>query len=292
MILVTGATGHLGRAALDHLRKELPLQRIAALARDVTRASELAAEGIQVRQGDYADYRSLVSAFADIEKLLLVSSSALEGVAEQHVNAIRAAAQAGVKHIVYTSMTSLPATSRVRLINEYKATEEELMASGLTYTILRNGYYFDMLPMFIGDAPRSGRIRYPAGDGRASYALRADLAEAAARALLGSEHEDRVYELNTNDSHSFQDIAALLSELTGKAIEYVDIPLEVMAAELRDQQMSQLEVELMMGIAASIRYSEADRPSADLEALLLRTPVGLEDFLRQTYSSQIAVDSR
>ena len=198
---------------------------------------------------------------------------------------MRAATEAGVRHVIYTSMVNLPAISSVRLLDDYRKTEEMLKASGLTYTILRNGYYFDMLSMFIGDAPKSGRIRYPAGDGRASWAARTDLAEAAANILLSDGHEGRVYELNTNTSYSFHDVAAVLSEVLGQAIEYVAIPLEVMRQELQDQQMSPAEIELMVGLAASIRHSEADHPSPELERFLGRPPTDLRQFLGQTYSS-------
>jgi NAD(P)H dehydrogenase (quinone) len=287
MILVTGVTGQFGRIALEFLHRKLGVARIAALARDVGRARRLLPPGVDVRHGDYSDYPSLVRAFAGIEKLLFVSSSAPEGVAEQHENVVRAAAEAGIKHIVYTSIVNVAAPSRVRLINEYKATEDALKASSLTYTILRNGYYLDMLPMFIGDAPQTGRLRYPAGDGRASYAARADLAEAAANLLVGDGHERRVYVLNANASHSFHDIAAALSEVTGRHVSYVDIPLEVMAQELRGQ-MSPPEVELMLGIATSIKHGEADCPTAELEALLGRTPIGLKEFLTNAYAAPAA----
>lgn len=158
-----------------------------------------------------------------------------------------------------------------------------MKASRIAYTILRNGYYLDMLPMFIGDALETGRIYYPAGDGRASFAARIDLAEAAANVLISDGHENRIYHTCGNTSYSFHDVAKSLSELAGKKIEYVDIPLEAMKDELRRSQVSELEVDLMTGIAESIKYNEGDYPSPDLENLLGRKPVGLKEFLKQTY---------
>lgn len=288
MILVTGATGNLGATAIGFLRGKMPSTRIAALARDLTRAGKLRDEGIDVKHGDYNDYQSLVSAFAGVDKLLFVSSDALEGVAEQHANVVRAAAEAGVRHVVFTSVANAPAVSSVRLVQDYSKTEDLLKASGLTYTILRNGYYLDMLPMLWGDAPNSGRVRYPAGDGRVSWAARIDLAEAAANILTAYGHEGRIYELNTNTSYSFHDVAAALSEVIGRPVEYVDIAPETMRQELRDQQMPPADVELMVELALSIRNSEADCPSPDLERLLGRAPMGLREFLRQTYGRQAA----
>lgn len=265
MILVTGSTGHLGKAVIAFLLKKAHSNQIAALARDPKKAEDLTAKGIDVRQGDYSDYDSLVKAFEGIEKLLLVSSSALAGVAEQHANAINAATKAGVKYIIYTSIVSRSKNPHFKLINDYKKTEEDLKASRIAYTILRNGYYLDMLPMFIGDALETGRIYYPAGDGRASFAARIDLAEAAANVLISDGHENRIYHTCGNTSYSFHDVAKSLSELAGKKIEYVDIPLEAMKDELRRSQVSELDVNLMAGIAESIKYNEDNYPSHDLK---------------------------
>lgn len=120
MILVTGSTGHLGKAVIAFLLKKVHSNQIAALARDPKKAEDLTAKGIDVKQGDYSDYDSLVKAFEGIEKLLLVSSSALAGVAEQHANAINAATKAGVKHIIYTSIVSRSENPHFKLINDYK----------------------------------------------------------------------------------------------------------------------------------------------------------------------------
>jgi NAD(P)H dehydrogenase (quinone) len=283
MILVTGSTGHFGRATINFLLKKNHSNRITALARDPKRAKDLTAQGVEVRQGDYTDYDSLAKAFAGVEKLLLVSSSALENVAEQHANAVKAAKETGVKHIVYTSIVSRSDNPHFKLINDYKKTENDLKSSGIAYTVLRNGYYMDMLPMFIGEALESGKIYYPAGDGRASFAARVDLAEAAANVLMSAGYENKIYHTGGNVSYSFHDIANALSELAGKKIEYVDIPLEVMKEELLRNQMSPPEIDLMAGIAESIKYNEGDCPSPDLENLLGRSPTSLKEFLKQVY---------
>jgi NAD(P)H dehydrogenase (quinone) len=283
MFLVTGSTGQLGRAVIEGLLGQVPPSEIAALARDPARAAELAARGVDVRQGDYTDYASLARAFRGIKKLLLVSTSALEGVTEQHANALRAAHQAGVRHVLFTSIASRSPAPPFRLVRDYRQTEEELIRSGLVYTILRNGYYMDMLPMFLGDALQTGQIRYPAGQGKNNFTARSDLAEAAAKVLTGGGHENRVYECCGNGAYTFHEVAEALGEAVGKRIEYVDIPIQELEAKLREEGFSQLEVELMVGIAASIRSSEGSCPEPDLEELLGRQPTELRAFFAQTY---------
>jgi NAD(P)H dehydrogenase (quinone) len=216
MILVTGSTGNLGKAAMDFMLKNIQSNQIAALARDSKKAEALAAKGIDIRQGDYSKPDSLVKACKGIGKLPLVSSHALEHVAEQHANVINAAKETGVKHIVYTSIVGPPGNPHLELISDYNKTEKDLRASGITFTVMRNGYYLDMLPMLIGDAWETGRIIYPAGNGKAGFTERIDLAEAAANVLTGDGHENRIYQTSANTRCSFHDIAYALSELAGK----------------------------------------------------------------------------
>lgn len=284
MILVTGATGNFGKAAIHSLRKKRPSSRVVGLARDPSRAADIVKAGVEIRRGDYTNYDSLVRAFSGVDRLLFVSSSALRGVAEQHANVIRAAKEAGVRYVAYTSIVNLPHITRVPLVADYRETEEALKASGLTYTILRNGYYMDMLPTFIGEVQSTGRIRCPAGDGRASFAARADLAEAAASVIAGKGHDRGIYELNTGRSYSFHDVAQALTKALGTTIAYEDAPSEQWAHSLRAQGMPEAEIELMVDLAASICFSEADKPTGDLKRLLGREPIDLEEFLKAAYT--------
>lgn len=285
MILVTGATGSFGRIAVECLLRELApvdVKRIAALAREPAKAADLAARRLDVRRGDYTDYPSLTRAFQGVDKLLFVSTSALSGVVEQHANVIRAAKHAGVRHVVFTSIVSRSAEPAFRLVRDYRQTEHELMASGLTFTILRNGYYMDMLPMLIGDAVETGTIRYPAGNGQNNFTARSDLAEAAVNVLLGSGHEQRVYEACGPIAYSFGDVAKALSDATGKKIEYADLPLGRYHAELAARGVRSPELELMIGLAESIRSSEGRCQGPQLEALLGRPPMSIARFFHHT----------
>ena len=291
MILVTGATGHFGKAAIDFLLKKVNSSELAALVRDTKKAADLSAEGVEVRQGDYFNYNSLVKAFEGVEKILFVSSSDLTNRVTQHANVINAAKAANVKHIVYTSVLNPPEKPYFSAGTDHIETERLLKDSGVAHTILRNAFYFETLPMFLGDALETGRIFFPAGDGRLSNASRIDMAEAAANVLSGGGHENKIYEIGANDSFSFADVAVALSELAGKQIEYVDIPLEAFKAELASNQTPAPVIEMLSGIAEAVKHNELNFPSADLENLLGRKPLALREFLRQTYFGQNAGES-
>lgn len=286
MIIVTGATGHYGKAAIDFLLKKLQPGEVAALVRDPKKAEYLAEKKISVRRGDYNDYDSLVTAFERVEKVLFVSSSDLEDRVGQHRNVINAAKQAGVQHIVYTSSPQKTEEPYFRPGLDHKETEKLLQDSGIAYTILRNSFYFETLPMMIGDALQTGKIFYPAGDGELSDASRGEMAEAAANVLTSSGHENKIYEIGSNDSFSLRDVADALGELSGKKVEYVDIPLEAMKAELEKNQTPAETIGIISGIANAVKYNELNNPSPDLERLLGRKLIALREFLKQTYFSE------
>jgi NAD(P)H dehydrogenase (quinone) len=288
MILVTGATGHFGEDAIDFLLGKVQPDALAALARDVRKAEPLAVKGIAVREGNYFDRDSLVKAFAGIEKLLFVSSSELENRVEQHKNVIDAAKAAGVKQIVYTSVLNPPADPYFKPALDHLETERLLKESGIAHTVLRNSFYLEIFPMFIGNALESGQIAFPAGDGKLTSAARTEMAEAAANILTGEGHENKIYEIGSEEAVSLGDVAEVLSELAGRKIDYLDIPLDAFKAELVKNQTPAPLVEMFAGIAEAIKHGELDYKSADLKNLLGRKPSGLKEFLRRTYFSGAA----
>jgi len=286
MILVTGATGQLGKATIDFLLKKIGANQIAALARDPKKAEELKQRGIDVRIGDYKDYALLVKAFKGIEKLLLISSNDLVDRTSQHLNAVRAAKETGVKHVVYTSFqrkTNGPA-GLAFLLQSHLETEKALAESGTKYTFFKNGYYLDMVPDLIGrNVLQMGTIFFPAGNGKVNFVLRRDIAEGLAHVLTTSGHENKAYEIGSDTTYSFADIAAILNELTGKKIQYVSPPLEAFKQELAKHSVPPVFIEMLANFGQFFADGGMDVPDPTLGSLLGRKPTGMKEFLKSIY---------
>lgn len=227
-IAVTGATGQLGRLAIEQLKARVPASQLVALVRDPARAADL---GVEARAADYTDPASLEKALAGVDKLYLISSSAVGQRVAQHHNVIEAAKKAGVKHIVYTSLLRAD-TSPLMLAAEHIATEAELKASGIAYTLLRNGWYTENYAASIPAALANNAFYGSAKDGRISSATRKDLAEAGAVVLTTDGHDNKTYELAGDEAYTLKDLAAEISRQTGKDIPYVDLPEADYAAAL------------------------------------------------------------
>lgn len=223
MIAISAANGQLGRLVLSHLLKKQPASGIVAVVRHPAKAADLAAKGVQVRPGDYADPASLDRAFAGIERLLLISSSEIGHRAEQHRNAIAAAKRQKVKAIVYTSLLRAD-TSNLSLAGEHHETEAMLKASGIPYVLLRNGWYTENYTGSVPPALANGAFYGCAGEGRIASAARNDYAEAAAIVLSGDIESGRIYELAGDTAYTLADLAAEISRQSGKKVPYVNIP--------------------------------------------------------------------
>jgi NAD(P)H dehydrogenase (quinone) len=224
-LLVTGATGQLGRLVVESLLREVPPSRIAVLARDPGKAQDLAALGVEVRLGDYGDALSLDRAFAGISRLLLISSNDLQsgGRAAHHRAAIEAAARAGVGFLAYTSVLHADA-SPLALAEDHCQSEAALRASGIPHAVLRNGWYTENYLDALKGAVERGAHHGCAGTGRVASASRADYAEAAARTLLAPGSAGQVYELAGDASYDFPELVAEAARATGRPVAYVDLP--------------------------------------------------------------------
>jgi len=163
MILITGANGHLGSTTIDFLLKKVPANNIRALVRSEEKGAGLKAKGVDIAIGDYFNHESLLAAMKGIDTLLLVSSSSITGRHEQHANVIRAAKEAGVKHIVYSSVLKSSTDSKFTAGIDHAKTEEDIKASGITYSIMGNTLYCDFLPMLLGNFKETGTVYYSAG---------------------------------------------------------------------------------------------------------------------------------
>ncbi|HMN25258.1 MAG TPA: SDR family oxidoreductase [Ignavibacteriaceae bacterium] len=285
MILITGANGHLGGATIDFLLKKNPNAKIKALVRSGEKGKDLKAKGVEIAIGDYLNYDSLVSAMKGVETILLVSSSTMGDRHAQHKNAIKAAKENGVKHIVYTSVLKANPNSKFSAGIDHYKTEGDIKNSGISYTIMRNTYYADFLPNIIGNAVESGAIYYSAGNAKVNFALRSEMAEANAVVLANpTAHQNKIYEITSASKYTFDEIAGILSEITGKQIKYVDIPVEVLKENIIKFGMPKEVADLMGSIAESMKAGEFDFIDPTLEKLIGRKPTDLKYFLKNVYS--------
>jgi NAD(P)H dehydrogenase (quinone) len=223
MIIVTGATGQLGRLVIASLLKTVPAAQIVAAVRDVAKGADLAALGVQVRRADYSDPASLDAAFAGAGKVLLISSSELGQRVAQHRNVIAAAVRAKAGLLAYTSVLHAD-TSALGLAEEHRQTEAAVRASGLNYRLLRNGWYVENYTGGLGAALAHGALAGGAGEGRISAAARADYADAAAAVLASTQAVEQVYELAGDTAFTLGDLAAELSRQSGKDIPFHNLP--------------------------------------------------------------------
>ena len=223
MIVITGASGQLGRLVIQSLLTKVPASRIVAAVRNPQKASDLAALGVQIRRADYTDSAFLDAAFQGAEKVLLISSSEVGQRLAQHRNAIDAARRAGVSLLAYTSLLHAD-TSPLGLAGEHVATEAWLAQSGVPFVLLRNGWYTENYLASIPPALQHGAFIGSAGEGRIASAARADYAEAAAVVLTTPGQSSKVYELAGDEAYTLAEFSAELSRQSGKAIPYVDLP--------------------------------------------------------------------
>lgn len=271
---VTGATGHLGALAIEALlEKGVPAGDVVAVVRDPEKAAPLAARGVQVRTADYAQPQTLKSAFAGVDRLLLVSGNEVGKRIEQHSNVIDAAGEAGVGLIAYTSITRAD-ISGSPLAPEHKATEELLAASGVPHTLLRDNWYVENYTANLADYLARGAIVAAAGEGRVAGAARRDYAEAAAVVLTGEGHSGRTYEL-AGTPFTFAELAATISEVTGRDVAYRPVGPAELTGILTDAGLDKGTAGFVVSLDESIARGDLDIDSDDLRELLGRplTPV-------------------
>ncbi|WCE30767.1 SDR family oxidoreductase [Vibrio sp. SCSIO 43137] len=224
MIVVTGATGQLGRLVIKHLINKVDASNIIAAVRTPAKASDLADLGVQVREADYSKPETLNSAFKGAEKVLLISSSEIGQRAEQHKNVIDAAKEQGVSLVAYTSLLNAD-TSPLALAEEHIETEKQLSQSGVPYVLLRNGWYTENYLASVPASVEHGAFIGSAEAGKISSAAREDYAEAAAAVLTAQAPQaGKVYELAGDESYTLTELAALVSQVAGKEVPYVNLP--------------------------------------------------------------------
>lgn len=286
MILVTGATGGLGKATIEALLRKVSPTQIAGMARDVDKASALTERGVVVRQGDYFSYESMVQAFTGVKTLVLVSAPTFSDRETQHHNAIKAAKDAGVSHVIFTSIQRKE-NSRwiIPMVTESdKDAEQKLKESGLDYTIVLNNIYTDVLDFFIGDPTRISKIEFPAGDGKISFVTRVDFGEALANIATQQGHKNKTYTLSNSEALSFAQIAAMISELRGQNVEYVNVSREAYIDAKVALGFPRPVAAFAADWADAVRVGELGEVHLTAEQILGRKPATLKEYLKANFA--------
>jgi NAD(P)H dehydrogenase (quinone) len=282
VIVVTGATGKLGRQIVKQLLEHLPASHIGASARDPAQASDLAKRGVRVRHGDFSDPASLADAFEGATQILIVSSNASASGGDpiaQHRAAIDAARASGAKRIVYTSHMGVSASSAFPPMRDHAATEAMLRDCGTPWTALRNGFYASTVHMMIGDAATTGVLAAPK-DGKVSWTAHRDLAAGAAAILVRQgQFEGPTPPLTGGEALDLNDIAAILAELHDRPVARTTIPDADFAIGLSTRGLPASVVDITMGLYRAARAGEFAAVDPTLGEMLGRPPMRLRDVL-------------
>lgn len=280
MIIVSGANGTLGRGIVDHLMTRVAPEEIGVSVREPEKAAPLAAAGIRVRHGDFTDPGSLRDAFEDGRQILLVSSNTRAGdTVAQHRVAIDAAVAAGAERILYTSHAGARPDSAFLPARNHFATEQMLEDSGVSFTSLRNGFYAATPSFYLGSVAETGAIRVPQ-DGPVAWTTQADLAEAAALVLTRERPFDGpTPPLTAGQALTFDDVAAVLSELTAREVARETIADEDFVSALVSSGMPEPAARFSLGIFQAARAGDFATVDPTLEQLLSRPPTTLTEVL-------------
>ncbi len=276
MIAITGATGQLGRLVIDQLLQKIPADQVIALVRDPSKAEELRARGVQVRQADYTQPSALEAALKCVDKLLLISSSEVGQRLAQHRNVINAAKNAKVKLLAYTSILNAD-VSIMDLAFEHKETEQEIKASGVPFVFLRNGWYSENYTAAIPTALQLKALIGSTGNGKISSAARIDYAAAAAEVLVRENQAGKIYELAGDQAYTLAEFAAELSKQSGEQIPYNNLPVAEYKAVLQSAGLPDWLAELLASSDGSAAQGALFDDSHQLSQLIGRTTTPLSE---------------
>ncbi|WP_405132842.1 SDR family oxidoreductase [Nocardia sp. NBC_01388] len=285
MIVITGATGALGGATVEHLLERIPADRIGVSVRNVAKAQHFADRGVRVRYGSYDDPAALRDSFEGADQVLLVSQNNpdSDGI-RLHRNVIDAATAAGAQRILYTSHQNARGESPFAPAHEHAETEALLAKSGIAWTSLRNGFYAHSLDWLLGPWQQTGVIAAPA-DGPVSWTDRADVAEAAAIILTGERAFDGPVTLTTRDAVTFDDIATAATELTGSDITRVVVDDEQWLADRIATGTPEHMAHMLLAMFHAARNGDFADTDPLLGELLGREPHTVTDLLADRISA-------
>jgi NAD(P)H dehydrogenase (quinone) len=280
-ILVSGASGHLGREVVENLLRRVAPSSIVATTRSPERLADVAARGVVVRHADFNDDAALDAAFAGVERALLISTDSLDKPGHriaQHRRAIQAFARAGVKHLAYTSIVS-PVGSLITLSKDHAETERALAESGLHYTVLRNNMYSDYALDPAKRALASGSVVNAREHGKVGFVTRADCAAIAAAVLVEPPAGNQTLDVTGPEALDSADFAALLSKLSGKVIGVQSIPVAALVEGMVQHGLPRYLAEVLGSFDAGIAAGELAVVSDSVERFTGKKPESLADFL-------------
>ncbi|MFI6000639.1 SDR family oxidoreductase [Streptomyces sp. NPDC051366] len=273
-IVVTGATGALGRLVVEELLNRVPAERVAVVVRSKEKAADLAERGVEVRVADYDAPETLAGAFRSGDRALLISGNEVGRRVPQHTAVIEAAQAAGVAQLAYTGILGGPEAD-FDLAAEHKVTEEAILDSGLPYTFLRNGWYHENYTHHLPTVLEHGAVVGSAGEGRIASAARADYAAAAAAVLTGEGHLNQVYELSGDTAWSLAEYAAEIAAQSGKEVAYTEVPPDAHLSILTGAGVPEGFAAILVDVDAAISRGRLAHTGGDLSRLIGRptTPV-------------------
>lgn len=286
MIIVTGATGKLGRSVVERLLTRVPAHQVGVSVRDPGKAQALAAQGVRVRHGDFTDAASLAHAFEGATQVLIVSVDKMgDEAVKQHRAAIEGAVAAGARRVLYTSHMGASAASRFQACRDHAADEEILRACGVPFTSLRNGFHAASAAHFLSHAVQTGTLALPA-DGPVCWTAHADLADAAAAVLADEGRFDGpTPPLTAAQALTFDDIAGIAAKITGRVITRTTVADDQFRERLTASGVPAGAADQLLGIFAASRAGEFAAVSPALAALLGREPTALSTVLRKRFAS-------
>ncbi|MBB6485031.1 SDR family oxidoreductase [Rhizobium lusitanum] len=284
-LLVTGAAGQLGQRIIHHLLETYKVapERIVAATRSPEKLAELAAKGVVTRKADFDDTANLPAAFAGVDRLLIISTDALAvpGLRlKQQTAAVEAAKKAGVTHILYTSMPA-PEDSLVTFAPDHIGTENAIKASGIGYTILRDAWYFDNYLHGLPHSLETGKWYTATGNGRVSNISRNDCALAIAAALASATADNATYTLTGSTALTIEDVANVVSRITDRPLEVVQVNDEQFAAGLAGAGLPPFVVDMLVSADANTRAGKFDILTNDFQKLTGKEPQTLRSFIEE-----------
>lgn len=282
-LLVTGATGKLGRKVVETLLKSVPASQLAVSVRNPEKAEDLRARGVDVRQGDFDRPETLDAAFAGIDRILIISADGdNETRIRQHTNAVEAAARANVKFIAYTSAANA-SESKLLLAPPHQAAEQAILKTGIPYSFLRNNWYLENETASIQGVLAGAPWVTSAGSGKVGWALQQEYAEAAAAVLAGSGHENTIYELS-GKLLTQEELASALGEVLGKEVPVQQVDDAAYADIMKKAGVPDFVIPILVGIQQGIREGCLEIESNDFEKVLGRPLTPINEALRQLLS--------